>query len=201
MGREVTLVAVADLASLQTALVDGELDPCLLGLLHDLLTAPPPPEALATEGGPYDPERAWLATWAVGVVAANPGIGARRVELDRRFAWLGFVLDAVDPGCSAAIVGRHTLAAHTTRASTGVARSVQGFPFRFNTPADCEALAQRLASIEPAAITAAIRPEAMLDLYKFSEGQDTRPILADFLAVQALYAAVRPTESVLIVMD
>lgn len=203
MGHEVFLVAVSDLTGLQEALSAGRLqDASVLGLLSDLLTACPEPEVLARQGGPFDPDRFWLASWGLRMVSKRPELGRCRVDLDRRYAWLGWVLDALDPGCSAAVSGRHALPAPGEKG--GVAVGWQGHPLLVNGPSDCLDLSHRLEALDAQQVAEGVRPDAMRELYKFGDKREhdgtVELIVADFLAVRTFYGEVaRFGEAVLVV--
>lgn len=189
-GFEVQLFATPNMGSLLDKVAGGQLCPNLLGFVGAALRFESP-EDFANNGGPYDPERAWLAVWARNCTAS--------VDLDRRFDWLAWALHRVHPGAEKAVEGTRVLAC--PRDGQGFARSTQGFPFKFNGRVRCAELAAILNELCPKDLEAQVRAGEMDPVYQ-SYSYEPAYMVRDFRDVQKLYThAARSRSAILVTKD
>jgi hypothetical protein len=139
------------------------------------------------------------------LVSDHPGIETRYCNLDRRFDWLQWLLTQSSniqdaPLAEIAIRGEALI--------TPTARSIQGFPIRWTSPATCELIDIWLSEMDDSMLQAKYDPMSMnaAGLYKWLQVSDPEVvfewIIEDLSSLQRLYrGVVTNSEAILVVTD
>jgi len=131
------------------------------------------------------------------VIARHPGIGKRKLELDRRYDQLFYVLSAERRGDKIDDVKREQLLGLALRGvPSGLFGGVQGFGAGWVSPEATQEISTTLATVTTDELTRNFQPAAMEEagVYKFWADRvtpQTLPtIFADFAALRAFYVVV-----------
>ncbi|MCU0552358.1 MAG: YfbM family protein [Leptolyngbya sp. Prado105] len=204
MGWEVELNAISPECKLLQLVSSNKLDPELLSFVRSYF------RLRRKQGSRVDSFISGYKDYEILVdaleqlVSDHPGIETRCCDLDRRFEWLTWLLtqsfsvqDA--PLAEIAIRGEALV--------TPTARSVQGFPIRWTSPATCERISIWLSGMNRPLLRSKYDPISMsaAHLYKWHHNDPEVAfewMIEDFNSLQRLYrAVVSNSEAVLVVTD
>lgn len=153
-----------------------------------------------------DPESERVVNLLEEVLAGHPGIAGRCCRLDRRFAWLGWLLERC-----ARTEEENALAQVAIRGDVQVhpeARATQGVPIRWTLPDRCEWIHLWLSGLTPGNLREHFDPAEMEQhhLYKWCVPDDPDEVFGwiaeDFVSLQRLYREVTARgEAVLVIED